>query len=150
MILDVLDNADRYITLNKGFREGFAFLMRSNLKELASGRHDIHTDRVFALVEDGKGRRREDAQLEAHEKYIDIQLVVEGFDNIGWKLKSACGDVAKKYDPKTDVQYFRDEPAGWLPVSEGSFLILFPEDAHMPMIADGRLRKVVVKIAVDQ
>ena len=26
MILDVLDNADRYVTLNKGFREGFAFL----------------------------------------------------------------------------------------------------------------------------
>lgn len=150
MILDVLDNADRYITLNKGFREGFAFLMRSDLKQLKPGRHDIYTDRVYALVEDGDGRRQEDAKLETHEKYIDIQLVVEGADNIGWRLKSACSEVSKKYDPKTDLQLFGDEPASWLPVGAGMFAILFPEDAHMPMISTGHVRKVVVKVAVDQ
>jgi YhcH/YjgK/YiaL family protein len=135
MILDLLDNADRYLTLNKGFRNGFAFLMRSDLKNLTIGRHEIYTDRVYAIVEDGPGRRKSEAELEAHEKYIDIQLVVEGTDAIGWKLKSSCKQESRK---------------SWLPVNPGMFVILFPEDAHMPSISSGRLRKVVVKIAVDQ
>jgi YhcH/YjgK/YiaL family protein len=150
MILDVLDNADRYLTLNKGFRNGFAFLMRSDLKKLKTGRHEIHSDRVYAIVEDGPGRTREQAELEAHERYIDIQLVVDGTDSIGWKLKSACKQVSKKYDANNDIQFFKDEPDSWLPVTAGSYVILFPEDAHMPMISQGHLRKVVVKIAIDQ
>jgi len=150
MILDVLDNADRYLTLNKGFREGFAFLMRSDLKTLASGHHKIFSDRVFAIVEDGLGRDKRDAELEAHEKYIDIQLVVAGVDSIGWKLTSTCKQVSRAYDSKKDIQFFKDEPDIWLPVHPGHFVILFPEDAHMPMISSGHLRKVIVKIAMDQ
>lgn len=150
MILDILDNADRYLTLNKGFRDGFAFLMRSDLKALAAGYHRIFSDRVFALVEDGPGRDKSDAELEAHEKYIDIQLVVDGIDTVGWKLKSNCKNVSKAYDSKKDIQFFKDEPDVWLPVHPGEFVILFPEDAHMPMISSGHLRKVIVKIALDQ
>lgn len=150
MILDVLDNADRYLTLNKGFRNGFAFLMRSDLKNLAPGRHEISTDRVFALVEDAPGRKKEEAELEAHEKYIDIQLVVTGTDNMGWKRKETCKHVSRAYDASKDYQFFKDEPDLWLPVSAGMFAIFFPEDAHMPLISSGHLRKVVVKVAIDQ
>jgi len=150
MILDILDNADRYLTLNKGFREGFAFLMRSDLKALATGHHKIFSDRVFAIVEDGPGRDKNDAELEAHEKYIDIQLVVAGVDSIGWKLTLSCKQVSKAYDSKMDIQFFKDEPDLWLPVQTGQFVILFPEDAHMPMISSGQLRKVIIKIAMDQ
>jgi YhcH/YjgK/YiaL family protein len=150
MILDVLDNADRYLTLNKGFRNGFAFLMRSELKKLKPGRHDIHTDRVFAIVEDGPGRKRDGAELEAHEKYIDIQLVVDGADTMGWRMKSTCTQVSKSYDAGEDIQFFRDEPESWFTVRPESFVIFFPEDAHMPSLSAERLRKIVVKIAVDQ
>jgi len=150
MILDILDNADRYLTLNKGFREGFAFLMRSDLKALASGYHKIFSDRVFAIVEHGPGRDKNDAELEAHEKYIDIQLVVAGVDTIGWKLTSSCKQISKAYDSKKDIGFFRDEPDIWIPVHPGQFVILYPEDAHMPMISAGQLRKVIVKIAMDQ
>jgi beta-galactosidase beta subunit len=30
----------------------------------------------------------------------------------------------------------------------GSYCIFFPEDAHAPLVSDGMVRKVVVKIAV--
>ena len=150
MIIDMLDNADRYLTINKGFRNGFAFLMRSDLKNLAPGRHEISTDRVYALVEDAPGRKREGAELESHEKYIDIQLVVSGTDTMGWKRTASCKQISKAYDSKKDYQFFKDEPEVWLPVGAGMFAIFFPEDAHMPMISSGHLRKVVVKVAVDQ
>ena len=150
MIIDILDNADRYLGFNKGFRRAFAFLMRDDLLKLEPGRHEVDTDRVFAIVEDAQGRDKKDAQLEAHEKYIDIQLVVEGTDNMGWRLKSSCKDVSVPYDEKTDIQFYKDEPQTWLPVSAGMFAIFLPEDAHMPLISENRLRKVVMKVAVDQ
>lgn len=150
MILDVLDNADRYLTLNKGFKSAFSFLMREDLKKLAPGHHEVRNDRVYALVEDAHGRKRAGAELEAHEKYIDIQLVVAGLDTMGWKRKETCKQVSKEYHPGKDLQFFKDEPDVWLPVSAGMFVIFFPEDAHMPLISDGHLRKVVMKVAVDQ
>ena len=150
MIIDMLDNADRYLGFNKGFRRAFAYLMRDDLLKLEPGRYEVDTDRVYAIVEDAQGRDKNDAQLEAHKKYIDIQLVVKGTDNMGWKLRSSCSDISKSYDEKMDILFFNDEPDAWFPVTAGTFAIFSPEDAHMPLISEGRLRKVIMKVAVDQ
>ena len=39
------------------------------------------------MVTKDPGRKKEDALLETHEKYIDIQLVLTGTDDMGWKTK---------------------------------------------------------------
>ena len=92
------------------------------------------------------GRKKEDALLETHEKYIDIQLVLAGTDNMGWKPKLLCKNPAGEFDPEKDVQFFKDNPDSWLETKSGAFAIFFPEDAHMPLIASGMLHKVVVKV----
>jgi biofilm protein TabA len=143
MILDVLENAHRYLALNQGFAKAFEFLLRPDLKELPVGKYEIDDDRVYAMVSKGHGRRKEDALLEAHEKYIDIQLVMTGTDDMGWKPKSACKQPSGEYDHKRDLQFFADEPEAWLSTESGSFAIFFPEDAHMPLISSGQLHKVV-------
>ena len=148
MILDVLENAHRYLALNKGFAAAIEFLLRADLKELPAGKYEIDGDRVYATVSKSPGRRREDALLETHEKYIDIQLVLAGTDNMGWKPKSRCKQPSGEYDQKTDMQFFADEPDTWLSTKSGTFTIFFPEDAHMPLISSGQLHKVVVKVAV--
>lgn len=150
MIIDVLDNADRYLVLNKGFRSAFAFLMRSDLGELKPGRHEILNDRVYCIVEDATGRKREDAELEAHQRYIDIQLVLKGTDTMGWKRQPDCKDVTKPYNAEMDIEFYGDEPDAWIPVQEGMYAIFFPDDAHMPLISDGHLHKIIVKVAMDQ
>jgi YhcH/YjgK/YiaL family protein len=95
------------------------------------------------------GREKEDALLETHEKYIDIQLVLAGTDDMGWKSKSLCKQPSGRYDQKTDEQLFTDEPDAWLSTKSGAFAIFFPEDAHMPLISSGHLHKVIVKVAVN-
>ena len=148
MIFDVLENSNSYLTLNKGFPKAFEFLLRPDLKELPAGKYEIDGERVYAIVAKDSGRKKEDARLETHEKYIDIQLVLAGTDNMGWKPKSSCEKSAGEYDKKTDVQFFSDEPDGWHSTGSGAFAIFFPEDAHMPLISSGQLHKVVVKVAV--
>ena len=148
MILDVLEIAERYEALHAGFKEAFAFLRRPDLKDLPAGRHAIDGDRLYALVVAEPGRRKEDAPLETHRNYIDIQFMVEGIDEIGWSPAARCTKPSGAYDPDRDLQFYADEPEAWLATAPGAFAIFFPEDAHMPMIAAGQLHKVVIKVAV--
>jgi YhcH/YjgK/YiaL family protein len=148
MILDVLENAHHYLALHKGFAKAFDFLLRPDVKELPVGKYEIDADRVYAMVSKDPGRRKEDAQLETHERYIDIQSILDGVDDMGWKPKSLCKQPSGEYDQKTDEQIFTDEPDAWLSTNSGSFAIFFPEDAHMPLISSGQIHKVVVKVAV--
>lgn len=148
MIVDTLAHAHRYLPLSQGFKKAFDFLNRPDLKDLPVDRHAIEDDLIFAIVAREPGRKKADAQLETHEKYIDIQMVLEGIDNMGWKPKSSCQSPAGEYDPERDLQFFKDGPDILVPVKPGMYAIFFPEDAHMPLISDSQIHKVIVKIAV--
>jgi biofilm protein TabA len=148
MILDVLEIAYRYRTLHKDFAKAFDFLVRPDLKDLPAGKYEIDGESLYAIVAKEHGRRKEDALLETHERYIDIQLILAGTDEMGWKPKSLCKHPFGKYDHKTDEQIFTDEPDAWISTKSGSFVIFFPEDAHMPLISSEQIHKVVVKVAV--
>lgn len=148
MILDVLENAQRYFALHQRFSEAFDFLLRPELKELPEGKHAIDGDRLFAIVAKEAGRKKEDALLEIHKKYIDIQLILAGTDTMGWRPKTSCLKRVEAYDPETDLQFYGDEPLSWPVVTAGAFAIFFPEDAHMPLISSGMIHKVVVKLAL--
>lgn len=105
---------------------------------------------MFAIVAKAAGRKKEDAQLETHKQYIDIQFILSGNDMMGWKPKSSCTQPSAKYDQETDIQFFKDEPDTWLLCKPGTFAIFSPEDAHMPMVSSDEIHKIIVKVAVDQ
>lgn len=148
MIIDVLTNADFYAGLNPHLKTAFDFLRRTDLAQLEEGRHEVDGEAVYAVVAQGPGRKPEDALLETHDKYIDIQYVLDGIDTIGWKARADLGESTEKSDPRNDVQFYMDTPSTWTAIGPGQFGIYFPEDGHMPMISDGRLHKVIMKVAV--
>ena len=148
MILDILDNADRYNALHSNFAKAFQFLKRADLVTLTEGKYDIDGDNVFAIVAKDQGREKDEAQLEFHNKYIDIQMVLEGVDEMGWKARCACTDTGDPYDPENDIQFVADPPTAWAKTEPGHFAIFFPEDSHLPLIGKGLIHKVIVKVAV--
>lgn len=148
MVLAKLTETDRYAALHPLFARAFEFLRSPDLKALASGMHEIQGELLFAIVEDCAGRTRAEAKLECHRRYIDIQLVLEGIDEMGWKPLEECVDPATDYDAARDIRFFNDAPASWIATPPGSFCLFFPDDAHAPRVSAGRIRKVVVKIAV--
>lgn len=149
MILDVLENCDAYADLNPHFATAFAFLRRSDLADLPEGRHEVDGDNVYAVVAKGAGRSPEDALIETHDNYIDIQFVLIGTDTMGWKPRKDFGPKTDASDPRTDVAFYQDVPVVWTAVTSGMFALYFPADAHMPMISDGSLHKVIMKVAVE-
>ncbi len=148
MIVDTLSNCKRYTSLHEKFRKAFSFLQREDLSSLAEGRYEIDGDDIFAVVAKEQGREKHAALLEIHNKYIDIQLVVSGTDEMGWKARSTCTEVAGPYNQEDDIQFFTDSPSTWVTTPPGHFTIFFPEDAHLPLIGPSVLHKVIVKIAV--
>jgi YhcH/YjgK/YiaL family protein len=147
MILDRVDNFKRYLALNPHFATAWEFLRKQNLRELALGRHEIDGDRVYATAMKGQGKAREAAHLEAHRKYIDIQVVLSGVDEMGWKNKGTCKIPHGAYEADKDAEFFADPPDSWVEVGPGALTVFFPEDAHAPMIGHGELHKIVVKVA---
>lgn len=147
MILDHLASADRYTSLHSGFAGAFAFLRRPDLASLEVGTYPIDGEQIYAMVQKMAGRSRDQAVLEAHRRYIDIQFVVAGVDEMGWKSLALCTEARADYSPEQDVQLFDDIAAAWTAVGPGAFTIFFPEDAHAPVISDGELHKVVIKVS---
>jgi YhcH/YjgK/YiaL family protein len=149
MILDALGNAGRYAALGERFGRAFRFLEGAGTGSLEPGRHAIDGERVYAIVSDGPGRRREEGRLETHARYADVQYVVSGVDEMGWKPAPACVRPCGPYDPGKDVAFFEDAPDAWVAVRAGSFALFFPEDAHLPLVSGGNIRKVVVKVSLE-
>jgi len=149
VIFSSLSVSSRYAALHPLFPRAFEFIRNTDLGALAPGHYPIMGEDLFAIVEHLPGRTRAEAPLESHRRYIDIQLVVEGVDEMGWKALADCHDPVGDYSAERDIRFFRDAPAVWIATPADHFCIFFPEDAHAPLVSEGSIRKVVFKIALD-
>ena len=152
MILDTLDNAARYESLNSRFARAFAYLRAVDGSQ-PLGRHDLDGDRCFALVQAYETKPVEKALFEAHRKYIDVQFVHSGRETILWAPLASMKEETMAYDEAKEAALWKLVPdVTPLHMSAGHFAILFPEDAHAPCIERGQpeqVFKVVVKVAVE-
>jgi biofilm protein TabA len=164
MIFSSITQSDRYAALHPLFLPAFDYMRDIDLHALAPGRYSIVGDDLFIIAEHAPGKAREMAKLEAHRKYVDIQLVLEGDEQMGWKPLADCLNPVGDYSAEKDIRFFHDAPASWIAVPPGHFCIFFPEDAHAPLVSGGSrqaasdappaslqgglIRKAIFKIAV--
>jgi biofilm protein TabA len=146
MVLDSLAHASRYEALHPRFAEAFRFLR--GVYGVPDGSREIAGRDLYVMVSTVHGKTRSEAFLESHRKYIDIHYCLESTEEIGWRALARCASIDKPYDGHTDVQTYADGPETWCIVPAGSFVIFFPEDAHAPLVANGMIRKAVIKVAV--
>lgn len=148
MILNTLANFDRYLSLHPDFAAALNFLRRSDLAALPPGRHAIDGDRLYAMVARDPGRTRAAAACEGHRRYLDLQLVLAGDEEMGWRPRATCRTVKTAYDTVKDIEFWSDSADTWIRVPPGSLAVFFPDDAHAPMVGSGPIHKVIVKVAV--
>lgn len=146
MIIDTLENAEYYYLLNQSFEAAFAFLKHPGTASLPDGRHAIDGDTVYATIFRGRGRGRAQARLESHQRYIDIQYILSGCDDIGLKARRACRFPIGQYDADKDILFYSDMAESRVTLGPGSFIILYPEDAHAPLSGTEDVAKIVVKV----
>src|ERR1035437_8007324 len=148
MIFSTLAQSDRYAGLHPLFPHVFNYMRNTDLYALAPGRYPIAGEDLFAIVEQVPGRTREMARLEAHRRYIDIQLVLDGVDEMGWKSLADCYNPVSDHSIDKDIRFFHDAPAAWIATPPDAFCIFFPEDAHAPLVSGRATPNVIFKLAV--
>jgi YhcH/YjgK/YiaL family protein len=149
MILDSLKNKAQYAALHPRFQQVFDFIDNNDVASMPCGRHEIDGDNIFVVVQELDLRELKEARLELHRKYIDIQLLLSGPNEVfGWSEKKDCLTPETDFDVAKDIQLFTDTPQCFYSVGEGQFSILFPEDGHAPMLGEGHVKKCIFKVAL--
>ncbi len=146
MILDSLKSIERYATLHESFGKVMEFIRKNDLHSLSDGRYEIEKDNVWCTVSTEEGRDGADAPLEVHDSFIDIHLVLEGSEIIGFRDRSKCLGVDVKYDEAKDIAFMKESPEAYISYSDDNFVICFPQDCHAPLIGKGTIRKAVFKV----
>ncbi|KIA85745.1 YhcH/YjgK/YiaL family protein [Flavobacterium sp. AED] len=150
MIIDTLENASKYFNVHPCFREAFEFIMgQSNLEKAEDGTvGDFENLKAFVATFQGVSKETALSKVECHDKNIDIQYCIKGKETFGWKPRQKCVLPNGDYNPEKDVRFFSDAPDLFFELTEGQFVVFFPEDVHAPMIGEGEIKKLVLKIKI--
>jgi biofilm protein TabA len=149
MIIDTLENAEKYFSVHPLFEKAFAYIQKTDLLHTPEGKIDIEEGlKAIFSIAPGKTREASLAKFECHTNNIDIQVCIKGEETIGWKPRQKCSTPNGEYNPEKDVQYFSDAPDTFFQLTNGQFVIFFPEDVHAPMIGEGEIRKLVMKVKI--
>ncbi len=147
LIADTLRNSARYRSLGDRISSALSLLVENDFETMELGKHEVDSVSLFYSVQSYTTKPRGQGAWESHRKYIDVQYIVEGIERIGWAPISVLS-VIKPYDAEIDASLYEGD-GDFIVARQGTFLVLWPEDAHMPGIAvtDPRqVRKVVVKV----
>jgi YhcH/YjgK/YiaL family protein len=149
MIYDKLENASMYYALHPLFQKAFEALQNKDWSRLECGRHDIDGDAVFINLAEYETMLPDQGIWEAHRKYIDIQLVVNGEEQMGHAFNNTL-QIKEAYDASKDVEFYSG--AGQLiTYTKSTFAIYYPHDAHKPGLISntpGKVRKAVAKVRI--
>ncbi len=145
MVFDKLENFGKYKSLNANFAVVEEFLRENKLEDLEPGKHKIN-DEVFVISETVPAKNLENAVLEAHRSYIDVQLCLNSVDNMGWTSIDDCDSLRTEYNSDKDIVFFNNSIQKQIEVTKDNFVIFFPWDAHAPNIGSGKLHKIIFKV----
>ena len=76
MVVDRLENIEKYASLNPLFAQAIEFLKSHDLNALEVGKTELKGKDLLVNVAQTKPKTKEDAKLETHRDFIDIQWVI--------------------------------------------------------------------------
>ena len=150
MIVDTIKNAHKYFSVHPLFEKAFEYIQATDLNTVEMGKYEIDGDNLKAIFsnKDGMTAEASTSKFECHDKHIDIQLCIHGVEQMGWKPREDCENENGGYNPEKDVQLYNEEPDMFFQLTDGQFAIFFPEDVHAPMIGEGPIKKLVIKVKI--
>ena len=151
MIFDTIDNRHLYAAISPRIKAALEYLAASDFSKMEAGRYEIDGDNVYAMVQEYKSEPKEQRKWECHKKYIDVQYVHSGSENI-LVAGSEGAQVIQPYEEDNDCELSLLKEWSTLRMEAGMGSILYPEDLHAPGIRIDKaeqVEKIVVKVKID-
>lgn len=149
--VDFKELAAQYELAREEWDAAVSFLSREDLDTLPTGRYELTEGGTYANIQEYEIDPEKQGRFEAHRKYIDIQYLQKGEEKVYISKLADCRERAKEYTEEKDAElYYLSVNAKEVQISPERFVILFPDDAHMPgrptTDYSGPIRKIVVKV----
>lgn len=124
--------------------EGLACL-QAHQDAIAPARYDFQGG--YLMIQEGKTRSLAEGLFEAHKRFLDVQVLLEGQETIEWadidRLKAVVG-----YDEGTDKEMYQGSGTV-MTVHQGQCYICWPYDGHKACRhteVSHHYRKAVIKL----
>lgn len=151
MIFDNIENAPLYYKMHPLFQKAFEYLTTNDFNTIENGVYEVDDKNILAIVNSYHTEPVEQRFWEGHKKYIDIQLMVKGTENMA-HAPVQFAKVIQPYDEEKD--FIKYEAKGQeTTVPAGYFTIFYPSDVHMPNLISGQIeevKKVVMKVKIEE
>lgn len=146
MIVDSLEYLEKYKSINPLFEKVLSFIKENDIYTLDLGKREIDGKTLYCNCQQLASKSQDEAKLESHNKYIDIQIPLSGSETMGYSLRSLLKE--EKYDEMKDITFYTEKAKSYIEIEKGMFAIFFPEDAHAPGISKNGVKKLIFKVLI--
>lgn len=144
MIIDKIENLGKYAALNPLFAKAADFLKTTDLQTIDTGKYVIEEGALKANCQQTSPKTREEAKIESHNDFIDIQLPLDGVEEMGFTPRANLPE--QTYNAEKDVTFYPGLAEKYFAIAPGEFAIFFPDDAHAPGVTSTGVKKIVFKV----
>lgn len=147
MLYGNIDHIEDFGYLPKAVLDCFAYLKTHNLRILEPGRYEIDGDNLFVNLSEYTTTYSDRRFWEAHREYLDVHVVLAGVEQI--ELNFIANMQLKPYEAEKDFLPMDGDARGSVLLSDGDFLICYPNDAHKTALtptSPGYVKKAIFKV----
>ena len=146
MIIDKIENLEKYASINPLFPKVVEFLKANDLNTMEPGKYEIDGKDLFVNIQMAKGKTPDEAVIETHNKMIDIQIPITAAETFGYTQREQLPEV--EYNAEKDITKIPDLAAdSYVTCQTGMMAIFFPQDGHAPCIAGvPEIKKAIFKV----
>lgn len=146
MVIDSLQFLNDYASLNPLFPRAFEFLRTTDLQSLEPGKIILEPGRLIVNIAQTAPKSSDEARLETHRDFIDIQVPLSGCETMGYTAADRL--PAAPYDADNDISFFPGAADAYFTLRPGQFALFFPSDGHAPGISPEGVKKIIVKVHI--
>ncbi|WP_125141798.1 YhcH/YjgK/YiaL family protein [Clostridium transplantifaecale] len=146
MIIDKFDNIRFYSCMLNNLENGLQAV--EALRNPESGKYEF--DGGFFMVQKGDTKPMAEGTFEAHRKYVDVQIVLEGSEEIAWADLEDLREEGE-YDSDKDKAAYTGSEENAMKITAGMCYIAFPHDGHKAVRHTAEQQsytKIVMKLPV--
>ena len=144
MVVDKIENLKNYVSLNPLFAKVVEYFESTDLLAQEVGKVKLQGDDLVINFQQAKAKTKEEARLETHNRFIDIQIPLDGVELMGYTPRADLKE--EEYNAEKDITFFEGLAESYFTVKPGMFAIFFPQDGHAPGITETGVKKIIVKV----
>lgn len=135
---------------NPYYAKAMEFIRTTDLNALENGKHVIDGDNLFVNIVDSNMKTPQQARLEVHDRYIDIQVPLSKTETFGVKPRKDCKEPDGEMNTVKDILFYKDPVEETVTAVQGEAVTFAPDMAHAPLIGEGTIHKAIFKVRVTE